>query len=383
MTETANLPKGVIVTRPPITPVPRPVVQPQPPVILSLSTGVAQAGQLVNIIGSFFGETQGNSYLAFSAGGVNWGAPGNAATFEIQSWSDREIIFMVPTPSGPDNVWSVQPGATAAVVVAVPNFVDNTMMQSNPAYLAITETPVITAISPTSAGPGTALAITGENFGPQQIDGYITFSDNGVSWGAPGDAAAFNIIQWGDTQITFLLPTPSGPWSATPGTNATVTVTNSDNLTSNQVLVAVTSGVSFPVTADSGDTQIGTTGNGHMDTSVTIQADGSLTAMTHIWDTSGWGFMTGFHGATVITIFDSRGNQLDQWSNGPFGIEGGQGYYVTWNEQLSASDLTQLYSISVVNFYDPQYSAIGAIANWIIQNAGAIAGAATAIVGAF
>jgi hypothetical protein len=93
--------------------------------------------------------------------------------------------------------------------------------------------------------------------------------------------------------------------------------------------------------------------------------------------------MTGFHGATVITIFDDRGNQLDQWSNGPFGVEGGQGYDVTWNEQLTAADLASLYSISVVNFYDPQYSAIGAIADWILQNASAISSAAGAIAGAF
>jgi hypothetical protein len=383
MSDTVNPPKGDIFIHPPLLPIPRPVVQPLPPAITSISVAMATAGQTVTVNGLRFGDSQGNSYLAFSDAGVNWGAPGDAAAFQILSWSSTQIQFMVPVPSGPDNVWAVQPGSMATVFVATPNFEPNTMLQSNPVSLLIVAAPEISSISPGQAGPGATITLNGQNFGPQQNNGYVQFSDNGVNWGAPGDAATFNITSWSDTQITFLLPTPSGPWSATPGTTATVAVTNDAGLNSNQVQVAVTSGVPFPVTANSGDTQIGNTGNGNMQTAVIIQSDGSLTAMTHIWDTSGWGFMTGFHGATVITIFDDRGNQLDQWSNGPFGVEGGQGYDVTWNEQLTAADLASLYSISVVNFYDPQYSAIGAIADWILQNASAISSAAGAIAGAF
>ena len=70
------------------------------PVATSLSTTSAQAGQQVTINGSGFGSSQGNGYVAFSDNGTNWGAPGNAASFTIDSWSDTAITFTVPTPSG-------------------------------------------------------------------------------------------------------------------------------------------------------------------------------------------------------------------------------------------------------------------------------------------
>ncbi len=71
------------------------------PVVTSLSTTSAQAGQQVTINGSGFGSSQGNGYVAFSDNGTNWGAPGNTATFTVDSWSDTAITFTVPTPSGP------------------------------------------------------------------------------------------------------------------------------------------------------------------------------------------------------------------------------------------------------------------------------------------
>jgi hypothetical protein len=45
--------------------------------------------------------------------------------------------------------------------------------------------------------------------------------------------------------------------------------------------------------------------------------------------------LAGFHGATVITIYDANGHQLDQWYNGPFVVEEGQSYPVTWTETNS------------------------------------------------
>ncbi|HYK67966.1 MAG TPA: GH92 family glycosyl hydrolase [Streptosporangiaceae bacterium] len=88
-----------------------------PPGISSLSPATASAGQQVTINGSGFGATQGSGYVAFSDNGVNWGAPGNAAPFQIDSWSDTAITFTVPTPAGPGGVWSVAPGTPASVTV--------------------------------------------------------------------------------------------------------------------------------------------------------------------------------------------------------------------------------------------------------------------------
>jgi hypothetical protein len=375
----------------PLPPLTKPTLYPfqevVPPSITSVQPGIAAAGQEVTIHGSGFGANQGNAYLAFSDSAVNWGAPGDLAAFEIVSWSNTAITFMVPVPSGPDDEWAVQPESSATIYVAVPTFQPDNALHSNMIRLMITAVPAITSISASNAGPGAVITLSGLNFCPQQGDGYVLFADNGVNWGGPTDVASFDVLSWNDTQISFILPTPSGGYAATPGTTATITVTNASGLTSNETQLGVTSGAVFPVTANSGLTNIGSTGDGHMETTVTIEADGSLTAMTHIWDTDNplgiFGWTTGFHGATVVTIYDSRGNKLDEWSGGPFGVEGGQGYYSQWTATLSATDLACVYSVSVVNFYDPQYSAAGSILKWVEENGPAIASASVAIVGAF
>jgi predicted alpha-1,2-mannosidase len=88
-----------------------------PPQISSLTPTTASASQQVTITGSGFGTTQGSGYVAFSDNGVNWGAPGNAAAFQIDSWSDTAITFTVPTPSGPGGEFAVAPGTPASVTV--------------------------------------------------------------------------------------------------------------------------------------------------------------------------------------------------------------------------------------------------------------------------
>jgi predicted alpha-1,6-mannanase (GH76 family) len=87
------------------------------PAISAVSPGTAGAGQRVTVTGTGFGAVQGASYLAFSDSGTNWGAPGNAATFTVNSWSNTSITFTVPTPSGTNGVWAVTPGSTGTVAV--------------------------------------------------------------------------------------------------------------------------------------------------------------------------------------------------------------------------------------------------------------------------
>jgi predicted alpha-1,2-mannosidase len=102
------------------------------PVVTSLSTTSAQAGDQVTINGSGFGSSQGNGYVAFSDNGTNWGAPGNVAPFTIDSWSDTAITFTVPTASGGYQVWA---GTPASVTV-----VDNSGDVSDSPVLGITPT---------------------------------------------------------------------------------------------------------------------------------------------------------------------------------------------------------------------------------------------------
>jgi predicted alpha-1,2-mannosidase len=90
---------------------------PSPPVAASVSPATAVAGQQVTITGSGFGATQGSGYVAFSDNGTDWGAPGNLATFQVDSWSDTAITFTVPSPSGTNGEWHVWPGTDASVTV--------------------------------------------------------------------------------------------------------------------------------------------------------------------------------------------------------------------------------------------------------------------------
>jgi predicted alpha-1,2-mannosidase len=87
------------------------------PVVTSLSASTAKAGDQVTIKGSGFGASQGSGYVAFSDNGTNWGAPGNSATFTVDSWSDTAITFTVPNPSGTNGAFHVWPGTPAAVTV--------------------------------------------------------------------------------------------------------------------------------------------------------------------------------------------------------------------------------------------------------------------------
>jgi len=106
--------------------------------------------------------------------------------------------------------------------------------------------PKITSISPTTADPSTHVVVTGTNFGANQGSGFLKFSDNGVNWGAPGDAAPFTLVKWTNTQITFLVPVPYGSWGTTAGTQASVTVTNHCGWSSNQVTIRMTAPPTFP-----------------------------------------------------------------------------------------------------------------------------------------
>ena len=87
------------------------------PSITSWSPVSGTAGTVISVTGTNFGTTQGSSYVQFIDGGTSWGAPGNAAAWSIDSWSDTLISFSVPSPSGTDGTWAVIPGTTATFTV--------------------------------------------------------------------------------------------------------------------------------------------------------------------------------------------------------------------------------------------------------------------------
>ena len=87
------------------------------PLIDALTPAVAAAGQQVTISGAGFGAVQGAGYVSFGDDKTAWGAPGCAATFDLRSWSDGRIVFTVPTPSGPNGIYHVEPGSVATAAV--------------------------------------------------------------------------------------------------------------------------------------------------------------------------------------------------------------------------------------------------------------------------
>jgi hypothetical protein len=369
------------VFKPPLVP-PGPVfpVWPLPVVISSLSPATAGPGDTIVINGQGFGSQQGTGYVLFADNGVNWGQPGDLAAFQLVSWSDTQISFLVPVKDSYG--YQTTPGTTATVTVT-----NGGGRTSNPENLAlqpaVSTTPIISSLNPATAGPGDSIVLNGQGFGSQQGTGYILFSDNGVNWGQPGDVAPFQLASWSDTQITFLVPVEGNGYQITPGTTATVTVTNADGLTSNQQSLALHSAVRWPVSCDSGITTIGTTGNGFVQTTLTIDQAGNLNASTTVWDTSGWGPFTGFHAGVVVQLFDTSGNPIGTTiTAGPYGVEGGQTNVNGWTATVPADVLAVLYSVSVVNFYDPQYNVPGEILTWAEQNAATIATAASAVVAA-
>lgn len=88
------------------------------PAITSITPSTASAGQTVT--GTNFGANQDGAYLTFTDDGTNWGAPPDGATFTLGSWSNNQITFTVPEPSGTNGTWHVVPGSTATITVTSP-----------------------------------------------------------------------------------------------------------------------------------------------------------------------------------------------------------------------------------------------------------------------
>jgi IPT/TIG domain-containing protein/VCBS repeat protein len=150
------------------------------PSLTSLSPTSGAVGTVVTIAGSNFGSTKGTSSVTFN---------GTVAT--PTSWSATSIV--APVPSG---------ATTGSVVVTVGGVASN-----GQTFTVTSTTPSVTTLSPTSGAVGTAVTITGSNFGSTKGTSSVTFN---------GTVAT--PTSWSATSI--VAPVPSG---ATTG-NVVVTV---------------------------------------------------------------------------------------------------------------------------------------------------------------
>jgi RHS repeat-associated protein len=226
-----------------------------PPSITSLTPTSGAVGTSVTITGTNFGTSQGTSAVTFN---------GTSAT--PTSWSATSIV--VPVPSG---------ATTGNVVVKVGG------QASSSVVFTVPVSPNIANVSPTSGGAGTAVTITGTNFGAGQGTSVVTF--NGM---------VAKPTSWGATSITT--PVPTG---ATTG-NVVVTVSGA---ASNGVLFT-SSILSTPINFVQGNSFDAAGGQVVSNTSVIVpykaaQSAGNLNVVV-----VGWYDVT----TQVQSVTDSRGN---------------------------------------------------------------------------
>ncbi|MBS2548937.1 ricin-type beta-trefoil lectin domain protein [Catenulispora sp. NL8] len=180
--------------------------------------------------GSYSGAPSSRNYtLAL----VDESQPGsvqiNGQTLSSSQWSYDSATNTLQVPLG---------------AVATSSSLTVTQTGGTPVQRSEPSTPTITSSSPATAAAGQQVTVTGSGFGASQGSGYLTFSDNGTNWGAPGDLAGFTVNSWSDSAITFTVPQPSGSnneWAVTPGTTATISVTTGAG-TSSTNTVAIASG---------------------------------------------------------------------------------------------------------------------------------------------
>ena len=140
------------------------------PAITGMSPLSGATGTVVTIVGTNFGATQGTSTVTF--GGV-------AAT--ASSWSASSIV--IAFPSGLSG--TINPVVTVGGLTSV-----------GPPFTVTQPSPAISSLSPTSGAAGTAVTITGANFGGTQGTSTVTF----------GGVAA-TVSSWSATSIVAAVPT--------------------------------------------------------------------------------------------------------------------------------------------------------------------------------
>ena len=151
------------------------------PFVAGLSPTLGTVGTSVTVTGSSFGATQGTSTVSFNG----------ALATSITSWSDTQIIALVPTTAA---------SGTSPVVVTV----NSIPSLSNIVFTVIK--PVITSLTPPAAEQGGSVTLNGSGFGGSQGNSTVQFN-----------AVTAFVSSWSDTSVAVTVPAnaTSGPVSVT------------------------------------------------------------------------------------------------------------------------------------------------------------------------
>lgn len=269
-------------------------------------------------VGSYPGEPSSRNYTLDL---VDESAPSsvqiNGQTIAASQWTYNAAAHTLQVPLGAV--------ATAASITV-------TQIGGTPVNLSEPTSPVITFDAPASAAAGQQVTITGSGFGTSPGSSYLTFSDNGTNWGAPGDLATFTVNSWSDSAITFTVPEPSGTnneWAVTPGSTATVSVTTSAG-SSNTVTTAIGSGTApqgevtgyqglclddrNASTANYNPIQVYTCNNTNAQ-QWTVESNGALQTLGMCMDVNGGNTTNG----TVVDLYTCNGTGAQDWVAQPSG----------------------------------------------------------------
>lgn len=147
------------------------IIEPPSPYISNINPPYAKIGDVITIIGKYFGTTQSSNYVSF----------GELIASEYLYWSDTLIIVKVPQGAKSGPVFIVVKGK-----------------KSNEYYFTVLSiSPTITSISPNVVNIGDIITISGSNFGSSQGTSYVSFNNiNGTDY-----------LYWNDNQIKVKVPT--------------------------------------------------------------------------------------------------------------------------------------------------------------------------------
>jgi len=222
--------------------------------VSGLSPSSAEPGQQVTISGNGFGASQGSGYvhLADLSNDVNWGAPGNSSTFTVDSWSNTQIVFTVPTPSGAYGEWRVNPGDNVQVDVHT-----SSGLTSNKATLGITapSCPSSTDVAQGSTtDPGGSyisfsfLTCRAVAAGTPVLVGIFTGTGTAAPTVNDSTGDPYNLVAWQNGVYLYGTTNPNGLFA-----DEVITVSASSGWGEFDAIAEAVPGVSFTVDATSGD----------------------------------------------------------------------------------------------------------------------------------
>lgn len=179
-------------------PAPLQVIPAPVPSLEPLSKTQVYPGQWVTISGTNLGSNSGNAYLHIVDNGISWGAPGNSYHISVATWSDGSITFQIPNGLAGS-------GISLPAGMAQLQLTDGQGTSSNELNLSVNPYGAsITGISTAVLTSGESVTVTGSGFGSQV--GYVQLTQQGTSWGAPGNSYGVRVTSWTSTKVTFLVP---------------------------------------------------------------------------------------------------------------------------------------------------------------------------------